>query len=162
MVTAADRAAATFEEEGTSRTPTAFREGARGRGFSQRSRLPRIPRSLVQAGRGGSVSRRDLDQVKRRECQLAGAGSSEKGTSRIPAALREGAGEGLLSEKPPPPELSPLVIFGRGPGEGLLSEKPPPPEFSPLVIFGREREGGSFWNRSLLPRKKGAAYDRFG
>ena len=27
-------------------TPAALREGARGRGFSQRSRLPRIPRSL--------------------------------------------------------------------------------------------------------------------
>ncbi len=31
----------------TSQTPAALREGARGRGFSQRSRLPRIPRTFL-------------------------------------------------------------------------------------------------------------------
>ena len=33
---------------------------------------------------------------------------------------------------------------GGGPGEGLLLEKPPPPEFlSSRSLFGREREGGA-------------------
>ena len=43
----------------TPRTPAALREGARGRGFSQRSRLPRIPPipiSLFGRGPGGGAS----------------------------------------------------------------------------------------------------------
>ena len=43
----------------TPRTPAALREGARGRGFSQRSRLPRIPpipASLFESGPGGGAS----------------------------------------------------------------------------------------------------------
>ena len=35
------------QQKRTSQTPAALREGARGRGFSQRSRLPRIPPSLL-------------------------------------------------------------------------------------------------------------------
>ena len=39
----------------------------------------------------------------------------------------------------------PSYSSGGGPGEGLLLEKPPPPEFpQPLRFFGREREGGDF------------------
>ena len=37
----------------TSQTPAALREGARGRGFSQRSRLPRIPHGTYHSSGGG-------------------------------------------------------------------------------------------------------------
>ena len=45
-------------------------------------------------------------------------------------------------KEPPTPNAS--YSSGGGPGEGLLLEKPPPPEFhfSP-GLFGREREGGA-------------------
>ena len=39
-------------KEKTSLFPAALREGARGRGFSQRSRLPRIPRVPLSSGGG--------------------------------------------------------------------------------------------------------------
>ena len=45
-------------KEKTSLFPAALREGARGRGFSQRSRLPRITQSHLLFGRGGLGERR--------------------------------------------------------------------------------------------------------
>ena len=59
-------------------------------------------------GRGGSVSRRDLDQAYRRPPVLAWVRKSEE------------------THKPIPSHSS-----GGGPGEALLLEKRPPPEFSP-------------------------------
>ena len=53
----------------------------------------------------------------------------QKQPPQTPAALREkGSGEeGLLSEKPPPPQNSPCTVSSGGSArEGLLSEKPPP------------------------------------
>ena len=58
-------------------------------------------------GRGGSVSRRDHNQVYRRPTVLTG---------------------GTNSAEPPPPNAS--CSSGGGPGEGLLSEKPPSPAYS--------------------------------
>ena len=94
---------ASLEEE-SSLFPAALREGARGRSFSQRSCLPRIPpRSLTAAGRGGSVSRRDHNQAAGTRVQLAGGRKLGGRVKPIPRCSSGGsAREGLLSEKPPP------------------------------------------------------------
>ena len=64
---------------------------------------------LLLAGRGGSVSRRDHNQLARKRAQLAWARTSKREDQSIPSySSGGGPGEGLLLEKPPPPEyLSP-------------------------------------------------------
>ena len=78
--------------------------------------------SLPLAGRGGSVSRRDLNRAYQRPPALAWARKSEE------------------TRKPIPSHSS-----GGGPGEALLLEKRPPPEF-PHPLAGR---GGSVSRRDL-------------
>ena len=56
--------------------------------------------------------------------------SQQKGATQTPAALRKkGSGEeGLLSEKPPPPQILPTVIFSGGSArEGTFLQKRPLP-----------------------------------
>ncbi len=85
------------------RTPAALREGARG-GASLREAASLAPRrSLALAGRGGAVSRRDLNQQAGNRPHLSGGTKPEE--VRNPNASRSSGGsarEGLLSEKPPP------------------------------------------------------------
>ena len=54
-----------------------------------------------EAGRGGSVSRRDHNQAYRRRAQLTGGTNKAESAPQTPAALRErgSGGEALLSEK---------------------------------------------------------------
>ena len=62
---------------------------------------------LLLAGRGGSVSRRDHNQLARKRAQLAWARTSKREDQSIPShSSGGGPGEGLLLEKPPPPERS--------------------------------------------------------
>ena len=89
----------------------------RGRDFSLRSLLPRNFLAPPQAGRGGSVSRRDLNQLTRNRAHLSGgtnyaevltpiAGySSGEGVWGRGASLREAASP---LESPPP--LLPLHL----------------------------------------------------
>ena len=57
-------------------------------------------------GRGGSVSRRDLNQLARNRAQLAWALNSKGKDKPIPSYSSGGsAREGLLLEKPPPSHL---------------------------------------------------------
>ena len=105
-----------------SQTPAALREGARGRGFSQRSRLPRTPtkRTFTSHGRGGSVSRRDLNQLAGNRAQLAGAYSLRKESTRTPAALREGArGRGFSQRSRLPRIPRTFLIPSYSSGEGV-------------------------------------------
>ena len=90
-------------------------------------------RSPAPQGRGGSVSRRDHNQVYRKIPPLSGGTNSDESypAKRQPLFGREGSGgEGLLSEKPPLPPESPVILFR---------------------LFGREREGGSFSEEKLPP-----------
>ncbi len=57
---------------------------------------------------------------------------------------------GTNSEESRTPNAS--YSSGGGPGEGLLLEKPPPPEFlSSRSLFGREREGGASLREAAFP-----------
>ena len=95
-------------------------------------------------GRGGSVSRRDHSQATGNRAQRTGAYSLEEEPTRTPAALREkGSGEeGLLSEKPPPPQNLPSY-----------SPSYSPPEFptAPSSLVLSTAMGG---RRFLLERRK--------
>ena len=110
-------AGATCLIESSTRTPAAFRVGARGRGLSLKGRLPRnLSRSLFSAGRGGSVSRRDLNQPARNRALLAGANCLIESSTRTPAAFRvEARGRGLSLKGRLPRNLSrSLFSAGRG------------------------------------------------
>ena len=99
--------------ESSTRTPAAFRVGARGRGLSLKGRLPRnLSRPLFSAGRGGSVSRRDLNRLARNRALLAGATCLIKSSTRAPAAFRveaRGRGLSLKGRLPRIPLTSPSV-----------------------------------------------------
>ena len=111
-------------EERTKPIPNCFPGGsAREAPFSERRPLSHHPKFQPLAGRGGSVSRRDHDQLTRNRTRLAGAYSQKKGAARTPATLRE--------KRPLPQNLPTVASSGGGPGEGLLAEKPPPPEHHP-------------------------------
>ena len=57
-------------------------------------------------GRGGSVSRRDLNQLARKRAQLAWGLNSKGKDKSIPSySSGGGPGEALLLEKRPPPEF---------------------------------------------------------
>ena len=88
----------------TSLFPTTLREGARGRGFSREAASLASPHRLpMPHGRGGSVSRRDLNQLAKNRAQLAWALNSKGKDKPIPSYSSGGsAREGLLLEKPPP------------------------------------------------------------
>ncbi len=133
VVTAADRAAA----------PCLLSSPAGGEGFQRaiakpfgrlrRGEFPRVRRrGHPSHGRGGSVSRRDLNQAARTHAQLSG------GTTFVEAALSNAscssggsAREGLLSEKPPPshPPSSPTVSSEGARGRGFSAREAPPPEY---------------------------------
>ena len=78
-------------------------------------------RSPAPQGRGGSVSRRDHNQVYRRRTHLSGGTSHAE--VRNPNANRS-SGEGVwgrgasLREAASPPEFPQALLFGRGPGGG--------------------------------------------
>ena len=81
--------------------------------------------------RGGSVSRRGLNQLYRRAPLLSGGTTYAE--THPPNASRSSGERGLG-------------------GEGLLSEKPPlPPESPHRNLFGREREGGDFSSEKSSP-----------
>ncbi len=109
-----------------------------------------VPPTL--AGRGGSVSRRDLNPAYWRHAHLSG-GTKPKET-RTPNASRSSGGsarEGLLSEKPPPSHYSVSFILrkrGSG-GEALLLEKRPLPQNLPQKMSFPEGARG----RGLFFRK---------
>ena len=64
-------------------------------------------------GRGGSVSRRDLNQLARKRAQLAGARKHEESVNSNPSySSGGGPGEALLLEKRPPPEFLPVIMKG--------------------------------------------------
>lgn len=90
--------------------------------------------------RGGSVSRRGLNQVYRRHARSQAEPPMKKHTRQTPAALRErgSGGEALLSEKRPLPQnLPPTAFPGGSAREGPFSERPPPsqhPETSPEFL----------------------------
>ena len=61
-------------------------------------------------GRGGSVSRRDHNQLARKRAQLAGACKHEERVNSNPSySSGGGPGEALLLEKRPPPEFLPVI-----------------------------------------------------
>ena len=101
------------------------------------SRTLKRTHSPTPHGRGGSVSRRDLNQLAGIRTTLRRNQLRSIVPSQTPAALREkGSGEeGLLSEKPPPPQNLPTVIFSGGSArEGtFLQEKSPPSQSPPLL-----------------------------
>ena len=78
----------------------------RGRDFSLRSRLPRNFLAPSQAGRGGSVSRRDHNQAARKCTAFQAEPPMQKHSTQSPATLRErgSGGEALLLEKRPLPQ----------------------------------------------------------
>ena len=85
------------------------------------------------AGRGGSVSRRDLNQATGNRTRPSGETNSAEATNSNARRSSGGsAREGLLSEKPPPshPLVRSPVSSGGGPGEALLFREAPPPESS--------------------------------
>ena len=82
---------------------------------------PVLP-SSAQHVRGGSVSRRGLNQAARNRAQLSGGTNSAEATNSN-ASRSSGerglGGEALLSEKRPlPPESPHYKFFGRGSGGG--------------------------------------------
>ena len=83
------------------------------------------------AGRGGSVSRRDHNQLAGNRAQLAWAHKSEEKPSLFPATLRE---------------------RGSG-GEALLLEKRPLPQNFRFSSLREGARGRSFSQRSRLPRR---------
>ena len=90
---------------------------------------PEFSHSL--AGRGGSISRRDLDQAYRRPPALAWVRKSDGRTKPIPS---HSSGEG---------------VWGRG---ASLREAASPPASSPHPrLLGREREGGGFSTENPPP-----------
>ena len=148
-VTAADRAAATLRRGGLSSVMRVAHDSSfcgrsqggrvcgRRRGFrlcggeagAFRSPPPplrpptyKLVSNETLAGRGGSVSRRDLNRHARKRTHLSGGTKLEE--VRNPNANRSSGGsarEGLLSEKPPPSQplvRIPLVPLRRGPGGG--------------------------------------------
>ena len=118
------------------RSQGGFRPTGRGGGFpiapATPSALPyRLYREQTQAGRGGSFSRRDHNQVTGNRVQLTG---------------------GIKSEEPYPPNASRSSgegVWGRG---ASLREAASPPE-SPHPLPLREgARGRGFSQRSRLPR----------
>ena len=88
--TASNSHGRTSWEEKTSLFPAALREGARGRGFSQRSRLPRstpTPRQVAAALSAAVTTTPKPGTASNSH----GRTSWEEKTSLFPAALREGA-----------------------------------------------------------------------
>ena len=86
-------------------------------------------KSLSPHGRGGSVSRRDLNLLAGKRAQLAWALNAKRATKPIPS-----------------------YSSGGGPGEALLLEKRPPPAFSPSPPLREGARGRGFSQRSRLPR----------
>ena len=76
--------------------------------------------SHAPQGRGGSVSRRDHNQLAGNRTQPSGGtNSAEAAASNASRSSGGSAREGLLSEKPPPSHPpSPVHLFGRGSGGG--------------------------------------------
>ena len=110
----------------STQTPAALREGARGRSFSQRSCLPRNPRTSAAALSAAVDSAKSIGD---RTSRSGGTPYAEALNSNASRSSGGSAREELLSEKLPPshPPHRPHVSSGGGPGEGAsLSEKRPP------------------------------------
>ena len=107
---------------------------------------PVLPSSTPHV-RGGSVSRRGLNQAARNRAQLSGGINSAETTN--PNASRSSGerglgGEALLSEKRPLPPASPTPrLFRRErEGGGFSTEKPPPSHpLHSLISFHLQRRG---------------------
>ena len=137
VVTAADRAAVTVRGGGVS----ADAEGIsplrrRGGGFPI---APATPSGLLLIG---------VYQIERWQ---GAAALSAAVTTTSP----QGTAPNSQAEPTPQkqPTRTPAALREKGSGEeGLLSEKPPPPQYVPHPrLFGREREGGSFSSEKLPP-----------
>ena len=186
VVTAADRAAATMRREGgilshaLPRMTAPSAEGVKGNFASAEARRwtepvwqlsdrPRHPfgppanRPLsgqTSAGRGGSVSRRDLNSVYRRHAQLSGGTNSEESypAKRQPLFGRERE-EGkdshsrqwrlsmaVFLNRNKRPQAAPIEVAE------LLSEKPPPSQPPrPFHLFGRGPGGGASRREAASP-----------
>ena len=134
VVAAADRAAVTLRRVGVSSVMRVnahdssfcgrslggdFASAEARRGLSDRPRRPFGPllidwyRGEALDGRGGSVSRRDLNQLARKHAQLAWGLNSKGKDKSIPSySSGGGPGEALLLEKRPPPEFLPVIMKG--------------------------------------------------
>ena len=95
-----------------------------------------------RTGRGGSVSRRDLNQSARNHAQLPWAHKPKRKVKSIPShssGERGLGGEALLLEKRPlPPVVPHRASSGGSAREGLLSEKPPP-SHPPFLLTSTRR-----------------------
>ena len=110
-------------------------------------------------GRGGSVSRRDLNQAARNRTQLSGGTNSEETTT--PNASRSSGGsarEGLLSEKPPPSHIHVLSyssgkgVWGRGASLREAASPPESPSYPTSSLEEGARGRGLFYQKRPLPR----------
>ena len=130
---------------------SSLREGARGRGFSQRSRLPRIPPHVSYSqplfGRGGLGERRfsqrsGLSPSVSQRRQVAAALSAAVTTTKLIGDAPTLHGRTSSKERA---SLFPATLRERGSGgEALLLEKRPLPQRSPhRCLFGRGPGGGA-------------------
>ena len=106
--------------------------GGLGEALLLEKRLPqRSSISPHRIGRGGSVSRRDRNQVAGNCAHLAWARNSEGKVKSIPSYSSGegvwGRGASLREAASPPESLIPIATLREGArGRGLLLEKPPP------------------------------------
>ena len=125
--------------------------------------LPKTGWWPTLAGRGGSVSRRDHNQLAENRAHLTG-GTKPKETpppKRQPLFGREGSGGrgASLREAASPPSVPQKPrLFRRGPGGGGFStEKHPPPEFHSLryhTIAAISWMARSAWGTTVLLLRK--------
>ena len=118
--TASNSHGRTSWKEKTSLFPAALREGARGRGFSQRSRLPRSTAQPRQAA-AALCSRRDHNPKTRNRTQLAWAHKPGGKDKLIPSCSSGGSAREGFSQRSRLPRIPctfPIYLFGRGPRGG--------------------------------------------
>ena len=127
----------------TSQTLAALREGARGRGFSQRSRLPHPPQSVPPRRTVAAALSAAVTSTKfiGEHSHFQAEPPMQKQTSQTPAALREGArGRGFSQRSRLPRIPRTFLIPSCSSGEGVwgrgasLREAASPPE-SHLHLF---------------------------
>ena len=159
MVTAADRAAATFAVWGTNPSARLRRAPPLSGEAVSRSLTEDIPlraRRPTSHVRGGSVSRRGLNQLARNPrppCMGAQVRRNVQVCSH-PLFGRGGAGGrgASLREAASPPSVPPPTSLRAGArGRGFSTEKPPPPEFFLCISL--------YFSWFLLDGMEGTWYD---
>ena len=143
--TAADRAAADMQggECATSRISQKSHDGKTVMAFYDSKRLPPQREPLCAAAHDGGYSPRR---------KVAAALSAAVTTTKLIEGVPTFQAEPTMQKQP---RQTPAALREKGSGEeGLLSEKPPPPQNSPCTVFpgGSAREG-AFLQKGPLPRK---------